>query len=254
MLSVEPIKAFTDNYIWLVSTNEGSIVIDPGESENIQKLIDNKIIDLKGILITHHHYDHTNGLSDLVKKNKLEVFGPVNDIDGIDYRLNDKDKISIIGIDFDIISIPGHTLDHIGFYSANANNPILFCGDTLFAGGCGRIFEGTYEQMFNSLKKITKLPTNTNIYCGHEYTLSNLKFALKADDANKELIQEFKKVENKINLNTPSLPTRLDKELEVNPFLRCDNINIQNKIIEKFNVSDNELEIFTALRKWKDNF
>ena len=254
MLNVEPIKAFTDNYIWLVSTNEGSIVIDPGESENIQKLIDNKIIDLKGILITHHHYDHTNGLSDLVKKNKLEVFGPVNDIDGIDYRLNDKDKISIIGIDFDIISIPGHTLDHIGFYSANANNPILFCGDTLFAGGCGRIFEGTYEQMFNSLKKITKLPTNTNIYCGHEYTLSNLKFALEADDANKELIQEFKKVENKINLNTPSLPTRLDKELEVNPFLRCDNINIQNKIIEKFNVSDNELEIFTALRKWKDNF
>jgi len=254
MLNVEPIKAFTDNYIWLVSTNEGSIVIDPGESENIQKLIDNKIIDLKGILITHHHYDHTNGLSDLVKKNKLEVFGPVNDIDGIDHRLSDKDKISIIGIDFDIISIPGHTLDHIGFYSANANNPILFCGDTLFAGGCGRIFEGTYEQMFNSLKKITKLPTNTNIYCGHEYTLSNLKFALEADDANKELIEEFKQVENKINLNTPSLPTRLDKELEVNPFLRCDNINIQNKIIEKFNVSDNELEIFTALRKWKDNF
>ena len=254
MLSVEPIKAFTDNYIWLVSTNEGSIVIDPGESENIQKLIDNKIIDLKGILITHHHYDHTNGLSDLVKKNKLEVFGPINDVDGIDYRLNDKDKISIIGIDFDIISIPGHTLDHIGFYSANANNPILFCGDTLFAGGCGRIFEGTYEQMFNSLKKISKLPTNTNIYCGHEYTLSNLKFALEADEANKELIEEFKKVENKINLNTPSLPTRLDKELELNPFLRCDNINIQNKIIEKFNVSDNELEIFTALRKWKDNF
>jgi len=254
MLNVEPIKAFTDNYIWLVSTNEGSIVIDPGESENIQKLIDNKIIDLKGILITHHHYDHTNGLSDLVKKNKLGVFGPVNDIDGIDHRLSDKDKISIIGIDFDIISIPGHTLDHIGFYSANAGNPILFCGDTLFAGGCGRIFEGTYEQMFNSLKKITKLPTNTNIYCGHEYTLSNLKFALEADDANKELIEEFKQVENKINLNTPSLPTRLDKELEVNPFLRCDNINIQNKIIEKFNVSDNELEIFTALRKWKDNF
>ena len=254
MLSVEPIKAFTDNYIWLVSTNEGSIVIDPGESKNIQKLIDNKTIDLKGILITHHHYDHTNGLSELVKKNELEVYGPVNNIDGINHRLNDKDKISIIGIDFDIISIPGHTLDHIGFYSANANNPILFCGDTLFAGGCGRIFEGTYEQMFHALKKITKLPTNTNIYCGHEYTLSNLKFALEADDTNKELIEEFKKVENKINSNIPSLPTTLDKELKVNPFLRCDNINIQNKIIEKFNVSNNELEVFTALRKWKDNF
>ena len=254
MLSVEPIKAFTDNYIWLVSTNEGSIVIDPGESKSIQKLIDNKTIDLKGILITHHHYDHTNGLSELVKKNELEVYGPVNNIDGINHRLNDKDKISIIGIDFDVISIPGHTLDHIGFYSANASNPILFCGDTLFAGGCGRIFEGTYEQMFNALKKITKLPTNTNIYCGHEYTLSNLKFALEADDTNKELIEEFKKVENKINSNIPSLPTTLDKELKVNPFLRCDNINIQNKIIEKFKVSNNELEVFTALRKWKDNF
>ena len=254
MLSVEPIKAFTDNYIWLVSTNEGSIVIDPGESKSIQKLIDNKTIDLKGILITHHHYDHTNGLSELVKKNELEVYGPINNIDGINHRLNDKDKISIIGIDFDVISIPGHTLDHIGFYSANANNPILFCGDTLFAGGCGRIFEGTYEQMFHALKKITKLPTNTNIYCGHEYTLSNLKFALEADDTNKELIEEFKKVENKINSNIPSLPTTLDKELKVNPFLRCDNINIQNKIIEKFNVSNNELEVFTALRKWKDNF
>ena len=254
MLSVEPIKAFTDNYIWLVSTNEGSIVIDPGESKNIQKLIDNKTIDLKGILITHHHYDHTNGLSELVKKNELEVYGPVNNIDGINHRLNDKDKISIIGIDFDVMSIPGHTLDHIGFYSANANNPILFCGDTLFAGGCGKIFEGTYEQMFHALKKITKLPTNTNIYCGHEYTLSNLKFALEADHTNKELIEEFKKVENKINSNIPSLPTTLDKELKVNPFLRCDNINIQNKIIEKFKVSNNELEVFTALRKWKDNF
>lgn len=254
MLSVEPIKAFTDNYIWLVSTNEGSIVIDPGESKNIQKLIDNKTIDLKGILITHHHYDHTNGLSELVKINELEVYGPVNNIDGINHRLNDKDKISIIGIDFDVMSIPGHTLDHIGFYSANANNPILFCGDTLFAGGCGKIFEGTYEQMFHALKKITKLPTNTNIYCGHEYTLSNLKFALEADNTNKELIEEFKKVENKINSNIPSLPTTLDKELKVNPFLRCDNINIQNKIIEKFKVSNNELEVFTALRKWKDNF
>ena len=254
MLSVEPIKAFTDNYIWLVSTNEGSIVIDPGESKNIQKLIDNKTIDLKGILITHHHYDHTNGLSELVKKNELEVYGPVNNIDGINHRLTDKDKISIIGIDFDVISIPGHTLDHIGFYSANANNPILFCGDTLFAGGCGRIFEGTYEQMFHALKKITKLPINTNIYCGHEYTLSNLKFALEADDTNKELIEEFKKVENKINSNIPSLPTTLDKELKVNPFLRCNNINIQNKIIKKFKVSNNELEVFTALRKWKDNF
>ena len=254
MLSVELIKAFSDNYIWLVSTNEGSIVVDPGESKNIQKLIDSKSINLKGVLITHHHYDHTNGLDDLLKKNSLDVYGPENSISGINYRVYNKDRISIIGIEFEIISMPGHTLDHIGFYSSNNNNPILFCGDTLFAGGCGRVFEGTYEQMFNALKKISALPKNTTIYCGHEYTLSNLKFAIEADTKNADLKQEYESVLKKINSDIPTLPTTLDKELKVNPFLRCDNPSIQKKIAEKFNITGNELEIFTALRKWKDNF
>ena len=254
MLTVEPIKAFTDNYIWLVSTNEGSIVIDPGESENIQKLVDDKNINLKGILVTHHHYDHTNGINNLLKKNKLEVFGPENNIDGINNRVVDKDKISIIGIDFEVISMPGHTLDHIGFYSFNNDHPILFCGDTLFAGGCGRIFEGTYRQMFNALKNISKLPSHTNIYCGHEYTLSNLKFAIEVDNNNTDLKKEYNDVLKKTELNIPTLPTTLKKELKTNPFLKCDDLSIQKKIKEKFNISTNELEIFTALRKWKDNF
>ena len=254
MLSVELIKAFSDNYIWLVSTNEGSIVIDPGESKNIQKLIDEKSIDLKGVLITHHHYDHTNGLEDLLEKNSIDVYGPENNINGINYRVNNKDKISIIGIEFEVISIPGHTLDHIGFYSRNNNNPILFCGDTLFAGGCGRVFEGTYKQMFDALKKISALPKNTNIYSGHEYTLSNLKFALEVDSENSDLKQEYENVLEKVNSDIPTLPTTLNKELKVNPFLRCDNLSIQKKIAEKFNISGGELEIFTALRKWKDNF
>ncbi len=254
MLSVELIKAFSDNYIWLVSTNEGSIVIDPGESKNIQKLIDEKSIDLKGVLITHHHYDHTNGLEDLLEKNSIDVYGPENNINGINYRVNNKDKISIIGIEFEVISIPGHTLDHIGFYSRNNNNPILFCGDTLFAGGCGRVFEGTYKQMFDALKKISALPKNTNIYSGHEYTLSNLKFALEVDSENYDLKQEYENVLEKVNSDIPTLPTTLNKELKVNPFLRCDNLSIQKKIAEKFNISGGELEIFTALRKWKDNF
>ncbi len=254
MLSVELIKAFSDNYIWLVSTNEGSIVIDPGESKNIQKLIDEKSIDLKGVLITHHHYDHTNGLEDLLEKNSIDVYGPENNINGINYRVNNKDKISIIGIEFEVISIPGHTLDHIGFYSRNNNNPILFCGDTLFAGGCGRVFEGTYKQMFDALKKISALPKNTNIYSGHEYTLSNLKFALEVDSENYDLKQEYENVLEKVNSDIPTLPTTLNKELKVNPFLRCDNLSIQKNIVEKFNISGSELEIFTALRKWKDNF
>ena len=154
MLSVEPIKAYEDNYIWLVTTNEGSIVIDPGESKEIINLIDENKIDLKGILITHHHFDHTSGIVDLLKKGEVDIYGPKNNISEINKRVKGLDHINIIGIDFEVIEIPGHTLDHIAFYSFNNNNPILFCGDTLFAGGCGRVFEGSFEQMFNRCRII----------------------------------------------------------------------------------------------------
>tara|TARA_B100001113_G_scaffold46364_1_gene32989 strand:+ start:13438 stop:14202 length:765 start_codon:yes stop_codon:yes gene_type:complete len=254
MLSIEPIKAFNDNYIWLVTTNEGSIVIDPGESRKIINLIDENKIDFKGILITHHHFDHTSGIADLVEKKEVNVFGPENNISEIDNRVKDLDNLNIIGIDFEVIEIPGHTLDHIAFYSFNNNNPILFCGDTLFAAGCGRVFEGTFEQMFSSIKKLSKLPSHTKIYCGHEYTLSNLKFALEADSQNEYLNEEYKKVSRLIDLGSPSLPTDLKKEFQINPFLRCDEKHIKDKIKSKFNISGSELEVFTALRKWKDNF
>ena len=253
MLSVEPIKAYTDNYIWLVSTNEGSIVVDPGESKEILNLIDTNEIDLKGVLITHHHYDHTNGLLDLTNKMNLEVYGPEK-IEGINNIVKESDKFSLIGIDFEVIEIPGHTLDHLAFYSSNNKDPILFCGDTLFAGGCGRVFEGTFEQMFKSLKRISKYPKETQVFCGHEYTLSNLKFALEVDKDNKQLADEYINVKKLISSDIPSLPTNLNKELKVNPFLRCNEINIKNKVIDKFDIIDDELEIFTALRKWKDNF
>ena len=253
MLSVDQIKSYTDNYIWLVSTNEGSIVVDPGESKEILNLIDANEIDLKGVLITHHHYDHTNGLLDLTNKMNLEVYGPKK-IEGINNIVNESDKFSLIGINFEVIAIPGHTLDHLAFYSSNNEDPILFCGDTLFAGGCGRVFEGTFEQMFKSLKKISNYPKETKIFCGHEYTLSNLKFALEVDKDNKDLVNEFNNIEKLISSDIPSLPTNLNKELKLNPFLRCHDFDIKNKFIEKFDMIDYELQIFTALRKWKDNF
>ena len=254
MLTVEPINAYDDNYIWLITTNEGSLVVDPGESNKIIELIDSNKINLRGVLITHHHYDHTNGLLDLIKKKDLEVYGPNNNIQEINNRVIELDKITIIGIEFEVIEIPGHTLDHIAFYSFNNGEPILFCGDTLFAGGCGRVFEGTYKQMFDSLKKISSYPQETKVYCGHEYTLSNLKFALEVDTNNHELENEFNNVKSLIASNTPSLPTTLQKELKINPFLRCNQNTIKNKVIKKFDMVDDELEIFTALRKWKDNF
>ncbi len=254
MLSVKPIKAYQDNYIWLVSTNEGSIVVDPGESKKILNLIDNNEIDLEGVLITHHHFDHTNGLSDLLNKSSLEVYGPKNNVNGINNIVKNNDKFKVIGIDFEVIEIPGHTLDHIAFYSFNDGEPILFCGDTLFSGGCGRVFEGTFDQMFNALKKISKYPKETKIFCGHEYTLSNLKFALAVDENNEDLIKEYDNIKNIVDSGNPSLPTILEKELKINPFLRCDNHHIKNKIVSKFNTSDDEFEVFCALRQWKDNF
>ena len=254
MLSVKPIKAYQDNYIWLVSTNEGSIVVDPGESKKILNLIDNNEIDLKGVLITHHHFDHTNGLSDLLNKRGLEVYGPENNVNGINNIVKNNDKFTVIGIDFEVIEIPGHTLDHIAFYSFNSGEPILFCGDTLFSGGCGRVFEGTFDQMFIALKKISKYPKETKIFCGHEYTLSNLKFALAVDENNEDLIEEYDNIKNIVDSGNPSLPTILEKELKINPFLRCDNHHIKNKIVSKFNTSDDEFEVFCALRQWKDNF
>ena len=254
MLSVEPIKAFEDNYIWLVTTNEGSIVVDPGESSKIIKLIDENKINLKGIFVTHHHYDHTDGLKDLSRKLNIDIYGPSNNINEINKRVKNSDHISILGIDFEIIEVPGHTLDHIAFYSFNDGEPILFCGDTLFAGGCGRIFEGTYEQMFESLNKLSSLPKSTKIYCGHEYTLSNLKFAIEVDSNNKDLIKEYEQIKRLRNIDCPSLPSTLDRELKVNPFLRYDNYSIKNKIKKEFGISGNGLDIFTALRKWKDSF
>jgi hydroxyacylglutathione hydrolase len=192
MIKIESIEAFTDNYIWLVTTNEGSIVIDPGESSKIINCVKDNQLNLKAILITHHHFDHTGGINEILSHFPVDVFGPFNNgIENINKKLKDGDKINIIGIEFEIIEIPGHTLDHIAFYSENNGSPILFCGDTLFAGGCGRVFEGTFDQMYESLNKLKVLPENTSIYCGHEYTLSNLKFAKEAEPFNQNILSRY---------------------------------------------------------------
>ena len=254
MIKIESIEAFTDNYIWLVTTNEGSIVIDPGESSNIINLVHKNQLDLKAILITHHHFDHTDGIEEIISHCPVDVFGPFNNIQTIRKKLKDGDRLNIIGIAFEIIEIPGHTLDHIAFFSENNGRPILFCGDTLFAAGCGRVFEGTYEQMFESLIKLKNLPTNTNIYCGHEYTLSNLKFAKEVEPFNKDILSRYNKVLKLREKRIPSVPSTLSTELKTNPFLRCDNKEVQENISSKFKITKENKEIFKALRSWKDNF
>ena len=255
MINIEPIQAFDDNYIWLMTTNEGSIVIDPGENINLLKTIEQKNIKLNAILITHHHNDHTGGIEELlIKYPYLKVYGPNNNIDSIKSRLIDGELLNVIGIDFEIIEIPGHTLDHIAYFANINNSPILFCGDTLFAGGCGRVFEGTFDQMYESLMKLKKLPQNTKIYCGHEYTINNLKFAKAVEPDNIDLITRYNNVLDLRKNNIPTLPSTLSIELKTNPFLRADKINVKNIISKKFKTGINEKEIFSALRQWKDNF
>ena len=254
MINIEPIKAFNDNYIWLVTTNEGSIVIDPGEADQTVNFLKENGLTLEAILITHHHFDHTGGIEDMLLFKDVDVYGPVNNISSINKQLMSGDLINVIGIDFQVIEIPGHTLDHIAFYSETFEEPILFCGDTLFSGGCGRVFEGTFEQMHASILKLKSLPANTKIYAGHEYTQSNLKFALEVEPLNQKLISRYNDVQNLISIGKPTLPSTLELELEVNPFLRCQTNEVQNSVIKKFNTSNHEDEIFKALRQWKDNF
>ena len=254
MINIEPIKAFNDNYIWLVTTNEGSIVIDPGEATKTINYLKENSLNLKGILITHHHFDHTGGIEDMLKFKNVDVYGPVNNISSINKKLRDGDLFSVIGIDFKIIEIPGHTLDHIAFFSEDNGNPVLFCGDTLFSSGCGRVFEGTFEQMHKSVLKLKSLPANTKIYSGHEYTQSNLKFAMEVEPLNQKLVSRYNDVQDLLNKGTPTLPTTLELELEVNPFLRCQTKEVQSSVVKQFNTSNHEDEIFKALRQWKDNF
>ena len=255
MINIEPIKAFDDNYIWLMTTNEGSIVVDPGENINLLKVIEKKNIKLDAILVTHHHYDHTGGIEELlIKYPNLKVYGPNNNVDLIKSRLVDGELLNVIGVDFEVIEIPGHTLDHIAYYANINNSPLLFCGDTLFAGGCGRVFEGTFDQMYESLMKLKKLPQNTRIYCGHEYTINNLKFAKAVEPDNIDLIARYNDAIDLRKNNIPTLPSTLSIELKTNPFLRAEKNNVQKIIPHEFKTGLSEKEIFSALRKWKDNF
>ena len=254
MINIEPIAAFSDNYIWLLSTNEGSIVIDPGESKSLLKILKENKLDLRAILITHHHFDHTGGIEEILSEISIDVYGPKNNIASINKRLVGGSKINLLGIEFEVIEIPGHTLDHIAYYSKNNGQPILFCGDTLFAGGCGRVFEGTFEQMHNSLSILKKLPSNTKIYCGHEYTESNLAFAKNVEPLNENIISRYNETLNLRKQGIPSLPSTIGIELQTNPFLRVDTEEVQEMILKKFNMPKDDEEVFTALRQWKDNF
>lgn len=258
--TIHPIFAFTDNYIWAVSEAESRqvCVIDPGDAQPVIEYLESNELQLSDILITHHHPDHTGGIQELTSRYSCRVAGPSSSgIKGINEFVSTGDNVNLFGQNFSVIEVPGHTLDHIAYHCEDEDqgDPILFCGDTLFAAGCGRLFEGTPKMMHESLGKLSTLAANTRVYCTHEYTLANLQFAIVADAENPALLKRFESEKTKRAAKLPTLPSSIELELATNPFLRCKETEIQKSTeIQSGRVANNEVEVFAALRAWKDSF
>ena len=256
MLTVTPIQAFSDNYIWCLRQPDTAqaFVVDPGDGSAVLAALQEQQLELAGVLITHHHFDHTGGLDTLLKHRSVPVYGPANPAIGqISQRLEEGDVITVLGSEFQVLEVPGHTLDHIAFYSSAEQ--ALFCGDTLFAGGCGRLFEGNPGMMHNSLAKLAALPGDTRVYCAHEYTLSNLKFAAAVEPANARLSDRISRDQATRAQNLPTVPSVLSLELATNPFLRSDDPGLAEHMQQREGVDATDpVAVFAAVRAWKDNF
>lgn len=254
-IQVSPIAAFSDNYIWCIHDDNVCWVVDPGDAKAVMTYCQSQKLKLVGILVTHHHWDHTGGIAELVETNPgLPVFGPkYGSIAHLTEKLVEGDKITIqpFAIEFDVLEVPGHTLDHIAFYGQG----LLFCGDTLFSGGCGRLFEGTPEQMHHSLHKLMQLPDETSVYCTHEYTKANVNFALQVEPDNKQLASYANWVTQQRDAGQITLPSTIKQEKAINPFLRAQYDGIKQNA-EKYvgKPLPNKDAVFAAVRSWKDNF
>tara|TARA_B100000795_G_C22696864_1_gene397976 strand:+ start:264 stop:1028 length:765 start_codon:yes stop_codon:yes gene_type:complete len=254
MLNIDIVPCLQDNYSFVLHNKETNTVavVDPSEFEPINNFIEKKFKKIDYILNTHHHFDHTGGNLDLKKKYKAKIIGSKKDerrIPGIDKGLANDENFKLGNIDFNILLTPGHTSGHICFYAKNEK--VIFTGDTLFSLGCGKVFEGTYSEMLGSLNLLKKLPVDTKIYCGHEYTQKNLDFCIKYEISNSSYEKKKKWIIDRINQKLPTIPVAMKEELNTNIFLRCDNSNVKKSLgMEK----SSELEIFKKLRDLKDVF
>jgi hydroxyacylglutathione hydrolase len=256
-LSILTVPAFDDNYLWIAHNGKQAIVVDPGDAGAIVQALQEHNLSLSAILLTHHHPDHTGGVPALQAQFQVPVYGPANDgIEGITHALHDGETLTItsLSLKLAVMSVPGHTLGHIAYYAAEP--AWLFCGDTLFAGGCGRLFEGTPTQMLASLDRLAALPENTLVYCAHEYTLSNLRFAQEVEPDNLALSTRIALEQNKRAQNTPTVPSELGLEKQTNPFLRIRQPSVQKRLLEAGKTTPNQSDAdnFAALREWKNHY
>ena len=252
MPDVVPVQAFKDNYVWTLRNNAHAAVVDPGEAQPVLAYLAREKLELAAILATHHHPDHVGGIAELRRKFDVPVYGPRGEpIATLTHPVSEGDSVTIpaLGVSFSVLDIPGHTRAHIAYYGAGS----LFCGDTLFACGCGRVFEGTAEQMYASLSKLRALPDETKVYCGHEYTLANIGFAKNIEPGNAALEAREARDRKLRERGLPTVPSTMREEKATNPFLRCS----EPAVVESVNkylgarVSD-PVRVFAAIREWKN--
>ena len=256
ILQIIPIPAFNDNYIWAIihPVHRQVIIVDPGDAAAVIHYLQKNKLKLQAIFITHHHGDHTHGIPEICQYEPVPVFGPHNkSIQGVTTWVAEPNEVKVNANFpvYQVLDIPGHTLDHIAYFAQG----MLFCGDTLFAAGCGRLFEGSAAQMLGSLQKISALPDRTQIYCAHEYTLNNLRFAVMVESGNPAIHARIKSVQALGDQQLPSLPSSLSEEKATNPFLRCNSPEIIHRVEAYVGQPlEEQVAVFAGLRAWKDLF
>lgn len=249
MLSIRPISCLADNYIWVLQHGCSVIAVDPGEAPPLLDYLQQNRLELTAVLLTHRHADHVGGLPEICAAHAPAVYGPAS-IAGVTHPLRGGEQVRLLETDWQVIAVPGHTDEHLAYYGAGA----LFCGDVLFGAGCGRVFDGTPQQLHASLNKLTALPADTQVYSAHEYTLANLRFAAAVEPGNPAISQRTENERRKREQQQPTLPSTLALELATNPFLRCAAPTVIRSVHERAPEASSPEEVFTVLREWKNHF
>jgi hydroxyacylglutathione hydrolase len=251
-----PLPAFSDNYLWLWHDGQSAVVVDPGEAAHVREALLRHGLSLVAILVTHHHADHVGGVAELRQATGARVYGPAAEaIPEPSQPCQQGDVLHLLGQPVQVLEVPGHTAGHVAYWLPQApGGPVLFCGDTLFSGGCGRVFEGTPAQMLASLDALAALPDDTRVCCAHEYTLSNLQFALAVEPDNPDLTQYAAECVTMRSRNEPTLPARLARERAINPFLRVREPAVMAAARRHQPEAQDDVAVFAALRQWKNNF
>lgn len=255
-MNLIPIPAFDDNYLWLLHDGAQALVVDPGAAEPVQTVLHDLGLSLKAILVTHHHADHVGGVDALRQATGALVYGPeAEDIPTPFVGCHGGQTLDVLGVRFEVMDVPGHTAGHVAYFAPELPpRPLVFCGDTLFSGGCGRLFEGSPAQMLDSLNQLAALPDETRVCCAHEYTLSNLRFAVAVEPGNADLLRYQARCVDLRERDMPTVPSTIEVERRINPFLRTGSDEVIASVRRQSPNARSQVEVFAALREWKNNY